>query len=650
MALYNSLIKHQLKSYLPFLLPLLLLGLLSQTVQANDARAALHSLDYIAVDYPATVANGIVINQDEYNEQLDFSEHLLMAIPALPAKPGRDDILEQVQLLFQQIKDKRDGKLVAATARNAGRGLAHLYQIRQTPRAVPDLNLGAELFHSKCVKCHGVQGYGDGPKASQIDPPPINFHDFERAKERSVYGLYNAISLGVDGTMMVEFDEFSDGERWALAFYVSNFVFSSEQRIAGKQSWRLGKVDPLSDIVGLTQLTPADVKERAGEKGLMQLAYLRSNPQAVMAHIHPLDTAVEKLGSSISSYRNGNVKRAYYEAIAAYLDGLELAEPYLVAANRELQRDLEQQMISYRNLIKNQAPLVQVESHYHALIEVLDQIREDEDQSQLSSEAGAISAGVILLREGLEAMLLLAAIIGVLIKTGNRDALPYVHLGWITALIAGVITWVISTYLFSIGGANREVSEGITALLASALLVYVGFWLHDKTIAEHWHEFVKFQIKTALRGRTLWALSFVSFLAVYREVFETVLFYQALWLQTVPEQHIYLWFGVIAAAALLLVFGWGIFRFSMRLPLRLLFTINAAVLFVLAVIFSGHGVAALQEAGILSADPLPLPRVEILGLYPTVETVLAQLFIGALIVTILMRERYIHRSSKHTIA
>lgn len=648
MASYNSFLKLQLKIYLRFVLLSLLLGLLSTPAEADDAREVLHSLDYIAVDYPASVANGVVINEDEYTEQLEFSEHLLTAIATLPQKPGRDDILEQAHLLFQQIKDKTDGKVVATTARKAGHELARLYQVRQTPRAVPDLKVGAELFHSKCVSCHGVQGYGDGPKAAKIDPPPINFHNSERAIERSVYSLYNAISLGVDGTLMRSFDEFSDGQRWALAFYVSNFPFSSEQRIAGEQSWHLGKVDPLSDIVGLTQLTPAAIKEQAGEKGLMQLAYLRANPKAVMANIHPLDTAVEKLGSSITSYRSGNVKHAYHEAIAAYLDGLELAEPSLRAANPDLQRELEQQMISYRNLIKSKAPLVQVESHYHDLALALDQVNKNGVEGQLSSEAGAISAAVILLREGLEAILIIAAIISVLIKTGNRDVLPYIHIGWITALIMGVATWVFSNYLFSIDGANREVSEGITALLAAAILVYVGFWLHDKTIAEHWHEFVEVKIKGALQGRTLWALSFVSFLAVYREVFETVLFYQTLWLQTAPEQHFSLWLGVIAAAILLLLLGWAIFRFSKRLPLRLFFIINAVVLFVLAVAFSGHGVAALQEAGMLPADPLPLPRVELLGLYPTVETVLAQLFIGALIITILMRERFIHRTRKHT--
>ena len=368
-----------------------------------------------------------------------------------------------------------------------------------------------------------------------------------------------------------------------------------------------------------------------------------------MKNVHPLDSTVEKLNNSISSYRNGNVKNAYRDAVGAYLEGFELAEPSLRAANPELVKTLEQQMMAYRNMIKDNAPLAEVESNYHALVEALDQARHGGAERQLSSEAGAVSAAAILLREGLEAILILAAIGGVLIKTGRRDVLPYLHMGWISALILGGATWVVSTYLFTIGGANRELTEGITALMATAILVYVGFWLHNKTNAKHWREFVDRKIKGALQGRALWAFSFVAFLAVYREVFETILFYQALWMQTSPEKHLSLWGGVIVGTIALLLLGWLILRFSMRLPLRLFFAVNSVILFVLAVAFSGHGIAALQVAGIVPADPLPLPQFELLGLYPTVETVVAQLIIGGLIIAILIHERFGNRQEKSSV-
>lgn len=645
-TLHNLLSHGRQPSGLSFiLLCAVMLWLPAMAAKADDVEAVLHSLDYIAVDYPGTVANGEVVNEAEYVEQLEFSQHLLSAIPALPPRPGREAILGQARNLFQQIQDRADGNVVARTARNAGRQLAQLYQVRLTPRAVPDLQLAARLYRDKCVSCHGAQGYGDGPTAAKLEPPPINFHDRERAMERSVYGLYSAISLGVEGTAMRPFHELSEGQRWALAFYVGGFAFSDAERAAGEQGWRQQRLSMFNDIGGLTQLTPAAVEAAGDKEGLAQLAWLRTQPDVLMQSVHPLDTAVEKLNSSIASYRSGDAEQAYGEAVAAYLDGFELAEASLRAREVAV-AGLEQQMMGYRQLIKEGAPLAEVESSYHALVVALDEIRDSDGAAKLSGGAGAVSAAVILLREGLEAILILAAIAGVLIKTGRRDALPYLHAGWTAALLLGAVTWWISTYVIAIGGASRELTEGLTALLAAAVLVYVGFWLHGKTNTQRWREFVEVKIKGALQGRALWMLTLVAFLAVYREVFETVLFYQALWLQTSADQHVSLWSGIAAGIGVLLLLGWLILRFSMRLPLRLFFTVNSAILFVLAVVFSGHGVAALQGAGWVPIDPLSLPRFEWLGLYPTVETVLMQLLVGALVLAILLRERFGARSAR----
>lgn len=613
------------------------LGLAPGSAQAGQVQAVLHSLDYIAVDYPATVAEGRVIDAAEYAEQMEFSQHLLSAIPALPEQAGRDQVLTLAQRLRAQIEARAEGRVVADTARQAGQQLAQLYQVRLTPRVVPDLSQAAVLYRAKCASCHGAQGDGDGPAAAKLDPPPINFHDRERAMERSVYGLFSAITLGVAGTEMRAFDELSAGQRWALAFYVGSFAFDEPERAAGESAWRQAPV--LEEINAVTQMTPAAVAAMAGKDGLMQLAWLRSRPEVLMQQVHPLDTALERLDASIASYRSGNAEQAYQEAVAAYLEGFELAEASLRAGAAVDVAALEEQMMAYRQQIKARAPLGQLESAYHDLVQRLDQARYGGAEAKLSGRAGAVSAAVILLREGLEAILILAAVAGVLIKTGRRDALPYLHAGWIGALLLGVATWWVSTHVVAIGGANRELTEGLTALLAAAVLVYVGFWLHGKTNAARWREFVEVKIKGALQGRALWALTLVAFLAVYREVFETVLFYQALWLQTEPVEHGALWGGIAAGAGTLLLLAWLILRYSVRLPLRLFFTVNSIILFVLAVAFTGHGIAALQEAGWVPIDPVPLPRLDLLGLYPTLETLLVQLLIAGLIIFILLRER-----------
>jgi len=606
--------------------------------QAGDVDAVLHALDYIAVDYPRTVADGKVVNPNEYAEQFEFSQSLLQTVPALPANAGRDQALAQVTTLFQQIQNKRPGAEVAHTARATGQQLAQNYHVRLTPRSVPDLQEAAQLFHGKCLSCHGAEGYGNGPAAFKVDPPPINFHDLARAKERSVYGLYSAITLGVDGTKMRPFNELSEGQRWALAFYVSSFVFNDSQRAAGEKAWAAGNTAGPKTINDLAQQTPATIEAQTGVAGLAQLAYLRAHPEQVMPKVNPIDIAIEKLGASITSYRTGNIVQAYRDSVASYLEGFELAEASLRASNTDV-KALEGKMMAYRQIIKDHAPLSQVESNYHALVTALDEARNGGEQAAISGNSAAVSAAVILLREGLEAILLLAAIAGVLIKTGRRDALPYLHAGWAGALILGGVTWAISSYLFEIGGANRELTEGLTALVAAVVLIYVGFWLHGKTNAKRWREFVETKIKGALQGRALWAMTFISFLAVYREVFETVLFYQALWLQTEETQHASLVGGIVGGMGALLLLGWLILRFSMKLPLRPFFAVNSIILFVLAVAFSGHGTAALQKAGIIPLDPVQMPSFELLGIYPTMETAMAQLLVISLVGFIIFGDR-----------
>jgi high-affinity iron transporter len=224
--------------------------------------------------------------------------------------------------------------------------------------------------------------------------------------------------------------------------------------------------------------------------------------------------------------------------------------------------------------------------------------------------------------------------------------LPYLHAGWGGALALGGITWWVSTYVFEIGGANRELTEGLTALLAAVVLVYVGFWLHGKTNAKRWREFVEKKIKGALTGRALWALTLVAFLAVYREVFETVLFYQALWMQTAEGEQASVWGGIGVGLGVLVVLGMLILRFSVRLPLKPFFAVNSAIMFILAVAFTGHGVAALQKTGWIPSDTLAaLPSVELLGIYPTVETTVAQLLVGGLVAFIYLRDRFSSNSA-----
>ncbi len=201
------------------------------------------------------------------------------------------------------------------------------------------------------------------------------------------------------------------------------------------------------------------------------------------------------------------------------------------------------------------------------------------------------------------------------------------HAGWISALGAGVLTWVIATYLVTISGASREVTEGVGAVFASVVLLTVGMWMHQKSSAGRWQSYLEEKLSAAMTLRSMWALFALAFIAVYREVFETVLFYSAL---AADGNGSALMAGFATAVMLLGGIAWVMLRTTARMPIGKFFSITSVFVAVLAVILIGKGAAALQEAGWVGATPVWAPRVDLLGVFPTVETVVAQLIVLAI--------------------
>lgn len=627
-----------------------ILFLLTPALQANEpardpAAELIHLLDYIGVDYPGTVANGKVINPDEYNEMQEFVKRVAILAQKLPASEGRVELLNDAARLQDVIRKRADGKEATRLTAAMQQEVIRLTGIVTSPRRPPSLTLGKALFLNHCAACHGAEGLGDGPAATGLSPAPSNFHDHSRQDKRSVYGLYNTITLGVADTAMRGYGELSIRERWALASYVGSLAFEPEQIKTGQQIWeQAADREMIPNLAALTSMTTEDARNHFGEDGVVQFAYLRNHPEVLGSRVNALDKARDLLAQSLAAFTAGNPKKAYRLAVASYLDGFETAEAGLRNLDPALVAAVERNMATYRNHVTKQVPLKQVEEKAADVNRLLEQAQQMLASTSLSPGMTFASSMVILLREGLEALLVLAAIITLLIKADRRDALPWVHIGWISALALGALTWWASRYVISISGANREVTEGLTALLATSILLYVGFWLHSKTHARSWQKFLQEKIHGALQGKTLFALSGIAFLAVYREIFETVLFYEALAQQTDPVSGLHmLWMGLLAGAAVLGVLGWILLRTGLRLPLRQFFNVNAFLLFALAIIFTGQGIAALQEAGYIGVMPLNLPRFEWVGFYPTMQTVLGQVVILMLIGGLFWWERYRNR-------
>jgi high-affinity iron transporter len=302
-------------------------------------------------------------------------------------------------------------------------------------------------------------------------------------------------------------------------------------------------------------------------------------------------------------------------------------------------RRTEVAMMAYRIAIADRASPEQLQQKYDEAIALLDQSAAALAGDALSPSVAFSGSLIILLREGLEIILVLAAIIAYLVRSNRADALKYVHAGWVIALVAGAGTWAVSVYVINISGATREITEGVTALVAAAILLYVGFWMHRNANMRQWNKYLQTQMKTALNTRTLWTLALVSFLAVYREIFEIILFYQALWAQVNADAHNSVFYGAALAVVLLALTSWLIFKFGMRLPLKLFFTISAVLLVALAFIFAGKGIAALQEAGSIPTTPVPGPTIDLLGIYPNVQALGLQAVVVLLVIAAIVYER-----------
>jgi high-affinity iron transporter len=277
-------------------------------------------------------------------------------------------------------------------------------------------------------------------------------------------------------------------------------------------------------------------------------------------------------------------------------------------------------------LIASEAPADQIDAQAGHVREELEEAH-DLLGVTMTGPLAMLNSAAIILREGLEAVLIIGAVLGYLRAT-RRDARTqrWVYAGVLIGIALSVATWWASSRLIRITTANRELLEGVTSLLAVAVLFYVTNWLFHRVYVVGWMSFIKDEVGRSLRAGSLAGLAFLSFTVVYREGFETVLFYQALLFDARPAM-VLAGFGVGAAA--IVGIAVVILRLSGRVPIKPLFTATGIVLLILAVRFSGVGIHELQEAGVVGITPLPaLPTggvvADMLGLFPTAETLAAQ--------------------------
>lgn len=583
-------------------------------------------LDYIAVDYRGAVSDGKVTAASEYSEMQDFALNAEKQMKELPKTAGSEQMLKDAGRLRELVDSKADDATVGEHAHRLAADVLKFYPFPVAPAKAPDLLRGGQMFQAQCAACHGLGGRGDGPAAAGLTPKPTALADHTRARERSLFALYQVIGHGVEGTAMPSFAAVADEDRWALAFFVGTLPYSDAQKAAGAEVWKSDAKARAawSGLDSLTQTSEAELAKTVGEDSAVKLmAYARANPHQVQATVtQAQSTALAKtrLRESVTAVEAGDRPAATKLALSAYLDGFETLEPALAARNRTLFQQVEKAMISFRSTIANGtvADVRAAEANLQGLLDETDMVLAPSEPDSAAAFFGAL---LILLREGVEALLVVVAMIAFLKKAERREALPYVHAGWTIALAAGGLTWAVATYLIGISGASRELTEGFSSLFAAAILLSVGIWMHQKSTAGRWQQYLKQKMSSAMNRRTAWFMFLLAFVAVYREVFETVLFFAALWTE---GNGMALLAGLACGTVLLGVLAMVLLRTSARLPVGQFFAASALLVACLAVVLAGKGVAGLQEAGLIHITLIAFPRVDILGMYPTMQTTLAQ--------------------------
>ncbi|WJG10542.1 cytochrome c/FTR1 family iron permease [Aliiglaciecola sp. LCG003] len=613
-----------------FLLTLLLISQFCLANPSTEAGRTLHLLSYVGVDYPNTVNAGQIVDPGEYAEQVEFAQAVEDILNTLPDNEHSSDLLAQTAVIRQAIADKLPGEDVKEMTERLTQAIVNAYDLVLVPRNLPNPKNVQHIYQQMCSACHGATGKGDGPTGAHLEPAPANFHDSERMQELSLFGLYNTITLGVQGTGMMNYSQaLTEDERWSLASYVAGFNQPEPSKNLAVANFSLTE---------LATKTPIQIAATGQDsKGFEQL---RAHPSRLPeAKVSPIEFALTSLHKSWQAVENNDLGLAYQLSITAYLEGFELVEASLDNLNNPLRLSTEKAMFGYRDALRNELATPLLQQRYQLCLDKLAEVQRQLNSGTLSPAVSFSSSLVILLREGLEAILVLAAILAFLNRSGSTAAVKYVHAGWLSALVAGVGTWFVATYVIGISGANREMTEGITALVATVILLWVGIWMHSKSHAAQWQQYIKDKLSASLSSGQTWGFAILAFVAVYREIFEIILFYQALWWQAGAEGHSAIIWGVLSGFIGLIVISFAIFKVAMNIPLTKFFAVNAVIMYAMALFFVGRGIAALQETGIITSNPLAIPDVAWLGIYADGVTLAAQAFVLLIIIATLLYQK-----------
>ena len=351
------------------------------------------------------------------------------------------------------------------------------------------------------------------------------------------------------------------------------------------------------------------------------------------------------VAAAIAQYRAGQGKEGMMAIQDAYFDHFEASgmENKIGSRDTAFKTALEGYFTRLVSLMKAGAPLDQVQQQADALGQNLSKAVDMLGAGQESHWGLFIYSLLIIVREGLEALLIVTAIIAYLVKNKHQDKLPMINQSVWVALLASLVTAGLFQWMFANSGANRELLEGGTMMVAVVTLFFMSYWLLSKVEARHWKAYLEGKLSLSLTSGSLAGLWFTSFLAVYREGAETVLFYYALIGDSAGVAgHMSILAGFLVGCVVLLLV-YVLMRYTVvKLPLKPFFMFTGGFMYLMAFVFAGQGVLELIEGKLFEPTLLKnMPQISLLGIYPYLETLAPQavLVLAALFALWVMRRR-----------
>jgi high-affinity iron transporter len=601
------------------------------TARAQDVPAAARRLaataQLAAEEYRLGVSGGRVIAVPEVEEARLFLAEARRNAARIPEPQAAMALgaLDGLDSLVAHTADPDSvARRVAALLADLERGLG--LSLDEIPAVPPPLARGREVYRSGCAACHGPTGRGDGPEAVALSPRPADLTNPSALAGSSPLDFYRRITVGTAGTAMPPYEHaLSADDRWAVARYVSLFRLPPPQGSVPPALRSFTATARMSDSAVLAALGPGAAPARLAAVRSFEAAADDAATAGIFTEVR------RQLDSAYGLARAGRTEDARATAMDAYVT-FEQVERELRVKDPALTAEIEAAFTSLRTRTGASASPEQLAEIRQQLARALERA-ERTIADRLPGSSVFAQSFVIMVREGLEAILVIGALMAFLVKSGNGHRRRDVHLGVGAAVVMSVITAAALETVFVLSPSHQEGLEGGVMLVATATLFYVSYWLLSKLEITAWKRFVQGKMEAALSRGSALALASVAFLAVYREGFETVLFFQALAASGGPGVGVWgpLGAGIGAGGTVLAVVYVAISRFGLRLPLKPLFGVTGAFLYFMAFVFAGKGIAELQEAGAMSLTPVEwAPRVPAMGIYPTAESLAAQLVLVVL--------------------